>query len=408
MFEAPLARGRPGRILHFTDSLEPSGLGEHIYLLSRELGRRGYEQAVACPAVSASRALRERCTAAGLTLYPLCVRGAADSGDYQRLVRLLSLGAFDLFHNHCGITWEGCWGTFAAVEAEVPVVATEHLPYMASDGAGLALKRRAIRQVAATIAVSHGIARSFLEAAIVPPERLHVVWNGVDVAAFSGRRTPARRRSLLGLAPSGPLIVAVGRMTPQKRHDLLLDAVALARRDVPDLVLAIAGDGPLRPELEAQAARLGLTGAPGGQHGVRFLGRFPRVPELLRCVDALVQPSAFEGLPLAVLEAMAAGLPVVVTDTIGTNETVEHQRSGLVVPPDDPLPLAEALVRLVRERGLAQRLGVAARRRALRHFSATMMARQTQAVYESVLANARQATGAGAAPPFAQPGVLTA
>ncbi|MDQ3700061.1 MAG: glycosyltransferase family 4 protein, partial [Chloroflexota bacterium] len=168
MYQAPPIRVRPARILHFTDSLEPSGLGEHIYLLARELRRRGYEQAVACPAVSASRALRERCAAAGLTLYPLCVRDATDAADYQRLVRLLSRDAFDLFHNHCGITWEGCWGTFAASEAEVPVIATEHLPYMALDGARQDLKRRAMRQVAATIVVSHGIARSMLEAGLVP------------------------------------------------------------------------------------------------------------------------------------------------------------------------------------------------------------------------------------------------
>ncbi|MDQ3699322.1 MAG: glycosyltransferase family 4 protein, partial [Chloroflexota bacterium] len=238
--------------------------------------------------------------------------------------------------------------------------------------------------------------------------RLHVVWNGVDVAAFAGVRRPAHRRALLGLTTPGPLIVAVGRMTPQKRHDILLDAIALARRDVPDLVLAIAGDGPLRPELEARAARLGLTGAPGGQHGVRFLGRYPRVPELLRCVDALVQPSAFEGLPLAVLEGMAAGLPVVVTDTIGTNETVEDERSGLVVPPNSPTALAGAIVRLVRERGLAQRLGAAARRRAQRYFSATMMAGQTQAIYERVLACRPDAIGTDATPRFVQPGALTA
>lgn len=420
MYKAPPAHGRPGRILHFTDSLEPSGLGEHIYLLARELGRRGYEQAVACPAVSASRALRERCAAAGLTLYPLCVRDAADTGDYQRLVRLLSLGSFDLFHNHCGITWEGSWGTFAASEAQVPVVATEHLPCMAADGPELDLKRRASRQVAATIAVSHGIARTVLEARMVPRERLHVVWNGVDVAAFAGHRSPALRRSLLGLSPSTPLIVAVGRMTPQKRHDLLLDAVALVRREVPDLVLAIAGDGPLRPELEARAARLGLTGSPGGQQGVRFLGRYPRVPELLRCVDALVQPSAFEGLPLAVLEGMAAGLPVIVTDTVGTNETVEDERSGLVVAPESATALAGAIVRLVCEAGLAQRLGVAARRRAVRHFSATMMARKTEAVYDSVLTDRRQMLGDSlltdrwqvvddsVVSPFITPGALTA
>jgi glycosyltransferase involved in cell wall biosynthesis len=182
---------------------------------------------------------------------------------------------------------------------------------------------------------------------------------------------------------------------------------------VPGLALAVAGDGPLRAELERRAARRGLPAAGGrpapgqawGDVAVRFLGSFARVPDLLRCADVLAQPSAFEGLPLAVLEGMAAGLPVVVTDTVGTNETVEHERSGLVVPPDDPPAMARALVRLLRDPEQAAEYGVAARRRAERHFSAPDMARRTLVVYRRVLATtgaAREAAGAstGAVPGY--------
>jgi glycosyltransferase involved in cell wall biosynthesis len=360
------------RVLHFTDSLDPSGVGQHIYLLAREQRALGYRPALVCPGGPASRALVERCLEVGIPVYRLRVRDDKDADDYRRLIDVLQLGAFDLFHNHCGITWEGCWGTFAAAEAGVPVVSTEHLPYFMPDPTGRDLKLRATRRVAATVAVSHGVARTLLEAEIVDPERLHVVWNGIDPEPFARpRRAPAR--------PGRPLVVAVGRMTRQKRHAHLLDAIAIARRAVPEIGLILAGDGPLRDELEARVARLGL------QDAVRFHGRCRDVPALLASADALAQPSAFDGHPLAVLEGMAAGLPAVVTDTIGTNETVEHERSGFVVPPGDPAAFANALVRLLLDRSLAARFGAAARARAGREFTARAMARRTSGVYQGVL-----------------------
>jgi glycosyltransferase involved in cell wall biosynthesis len=366
-------------VLHFTDSLEPSGVGQHIFLLAREQLALGYRPAVACPDTPAGRALLERCAAAGLPVHRMRVRSGEDVVDYRRLVDLLRLGSFDVFHNHCGITWEGCWGTFGAAEAGVPVVSTEHLPYFMPDPTGRDFKLSATRKLDAAIAVSHGIARTLLEARIIPRRRLHVVWNGVDPAPFRRPRDPAGRRALLDLAPDQPLVVAVGRMTAQKRHALLLDALARARRTVPRICLALAGDGPLRPKLEARAARLGL-----GEE-VRFLGSCRDVPALLACADVLAQPSAFEGHPLAVLEGMIAGVPVVVTDTVGSNETVEHGRSGLVVPHGDPAALADALVRLLLDGDYAARLGGAARIRAEREFTAGTMTRRTAAVYRHVL-----------------------
>jgi glycosyltransferase involved in cell wall biosynthesis len=389
----------PGaRVLLFTDSLEPSGVGQHMWHLARELRALGYAPSVACPDTPAAQSLIERCTRVGVTVHRLCVRQEEDTEDYRRLVRLLRFGGFDLFHNHCGITWEGCWGTLAAADAEVPVICTEHLPYVEPVGAARDLKLRATRLVAATIAVSQGVARSFLCAGAAALERLRVVWNGVDLTAFAGPHRPARRRTLLGLPPASPLAVSVGRMTAQKGHALLLEAVALARRSVPDLTLVLAGDGPLRDELEARAGALGLLAA-GSSPGraVRFLGHYGDVPGLLSCADLLAQPSAFEGHPLAVLEAMAAGLPAVVTDTIGSNETVEHERSGLVIPPDDPAALAAALARLALDRRLARRMGVAARRHSARQFSAQTMVQRTLRVYERALISTRPASGSRAA-----------
>jgi glycosyltransferase involved in cell wall biosynthesis len=381
--------GRRLRLVHFTDSIDPSGVGQHIALLARELAALGHAQTLVCPDVPAAQSLMEGCAAIGVEVRPLRVRSERDVQDYTRLVQLLSgSGAngstsngragrrgFDLFHNHVGITWEGCWGTFAAAEAGVPVICTEHLPYLIEGDGERALKLHAGQYVSHTIAVSHGVGRSLLAHQIVPPHRLRVVWNGIELAAFSPERRPRLRTELLGLAHDTPLALCVARLTPQKGHATLLEALALARRQEPRLTLALAGEGPLRETLRAQAARLGVAGA------VRFLGRYGPVARLLSAADVLVQPSLFEGLPLSVLEGMACALPVVVADVVGGNETVVQGESGLVVPPDDPPALAETLLRVVGDEALAARLGANARRRAEREFDAPVMAQRTLSVY---------------------------
>jgi glycosyltransferase involved in cell wall biosynthesis len=306
------------------------------------------------------------------------VRDEHDADDFAQLVRLLRRRRSDLFHTHAGITWEGCWGSVAAAEAGVPVVCTEHLPESLAGEDGREFKLRMSRGVARTIAVSHGVARSLVVHGIVAPDRIRVVWNGVDVEAFSpvsAARRAALRARVLDLPPETPLVLCVGRFTPQKGQDVLLEAAALARECEPRLVLLLAGNGPRRGDLARRAAQLGIAGA------VRFLGHHRDVPALLGCADVLAQPSRFEGHPLTVLEAMAAALPIVVADVIGCNETVVHGKSGLIVPPEDPSALAEALLQLLGDRSYAARLGMAARRRAEREFAAPVMARRTLAVY---------------------------
>ena len=381
---------RPLRIVQFTDSLEPSGVGEHIALLARELRAQGHALSLVCPDTAAARSLMERCAAAGVEVVPLLVRDERDRADYTELVRLLRQRC-DLFHTHAGITWEGCWGAWAAAEAGVPAVCTEHLPNLLASEDGRAFKQRMCRDVARAIAVSHGVARSLVAHGVWRGDAVRVVWNGIDTEAFSPLSPHDRgalRRRVIGLDTDVRLVLCVGRFTPQKGHDVLLEAAALARLHEPRLVLALAGDGPLRDDLVRQAARLGIADA------VLFLGRCPHVLQLLTCADVVVQPSRFEGLPLAVLEAMAAARPVVVTDVIGCNETVVHGQSGLVAPPEDPAALAAALLVVLEDPHAAVRLGQAARQRAEREFAAPVMARRTVAVYREAAQRAAWASAA--------------
>jgi glycosyltransferase involved in cell wall biosynthesis len=177
-----------------------------------------------------------------------------------------------------------------------------------------------------------------------------------------------------------PLIVTAGRIHPDKGLDVLIDALARARREVPGLRLLVVGDEPAggagyRARLTAQAARLGVDGAVG------WAGWVERPEELWDGAAAYVQASRHEPFGIAVAEAMAWGLPVVVTGAGGLPEVVDDGRTGLVVPPGDPAALAAALVRLLSDDALARRLAAAGRATATARFTPDRMARRVAAIY---------------------------
>ena len=166
-----------------------------------------------------------------------------------------------------------------------------------------------------------------------------------------GPAPPPAGRAELGLEPGTQLVLAVGRLVEQKNHELAIRAIA----SVPDAVLAIAGDGPLRPHLERVATEEGVEGR------VRFLGVRPDARALMGAADAIVLSSHWEGLPLSALEALASGTPLVATDVRGLRELVVDDQDALLVP-EEPEALAAALRRVLDDRGLAARLAEAGKR----------------------------------------------
>jgi glycosyltransferase involved in cell wall biosynthesis len=198
----------------------------------------------------------------------------------------------------------------------------------------------------------------------VRAEAVRVITNGIDLERFQ----PGEH------AADGPVVI-VARLTPEKDLATLLEAVGRVVPEVPEFKLLIAGDGPCRKDLEAQAKSLGLGKA------VSFLGTVRDVPPLLRRCRGFVLSSRTEGISLTLLEAMATGLPVVATRVGGNPEVVVEGESGLLVPAQDPASLAAALIRLYREPGLAGRLGRAGRKRVEDHFDLNRMIREYEALY---------------------------
>jgi len=261
--------------------------------------------------------------------------------------------------------------------------------------------QRLVCRMADCVLVNAEAVRRWLEEQGYPPEKMAVIRNGVDLSRFTGGRGDGAVRRSLGLPPGAPLVAVFSRLDRNKGIEYFLHAAAiLAARDreVRFLIVGdrfVAKDGVIvrddehRDELMSLMRRLGLEGR------VVFTGFRLDVPELLSEVTLSVLPSLSEGLSNAVLESMAAGVPVVATKVGGTPEAIEDGVSGFLVPPRDAPALAGAIGALLEKRDLAGSLGQAARERIERSFSLDRMLRQTQDLYAGMLERAAAREGGG-------------
>jgi glycosyltransferase involved in cell wall biosynthesis len=228
--------------------------------------------------------------------------------------------------------------------------------------------------------VAEPVGRYFREEAGVEPRRVRVILNGVDVPRFAeGGDRQATRRSL-GLADESWVIGTIATLRAQKNHGLLLDAFARVARAVPSARLVLAGDGPLAKVLEARSHALGV------REKVHFLGSRLDAPALLGAFDTYCLPSHYEGLPLTILEAMAAGCPIVATRVLGIAEVVRDGDTGVLVAPDDAAALAAALLRLRATPALAARLAEGGRAWVRRHGDVGVMTKEYERLYDEILA----------------------
>lgn len=382
--EVEAQRGLAGELpsVHlYTPSADPSGMGVHMRCLAEEYVRQGRDVTLMYwPNVNAER-LFAPAAERGVRLAR--IPHPRDPQFATRIAEDLERRPSDVFHLHVGTGRENWDGARAAASVGVPVIVqTLHLPWLIHDRNKRGTVLRALEPVDRVITVSHS-QRATYEKMGVAPQRMVTVPNGVHPRTWSPGRPAARRE--LGLASGQHVVMTLGRLTVMKGHRYLVDAIPLLLRRFPDLVVVVVGEGHLRRALLEQAERLGVG------HAVWFVGHRTDARGLLDAADVFVLPSRHEGMPLAALEAMDAGLPVVGTRVIGTSEAVEDGVSGRLVPPGRPAALAGALEELLSDPALRQRMAVAGRRRYEQLFTATRMARRTAAVYDEVLARAKVA-----------------
>ena len=345
-------------VMHVVHSLHPGGMEFGVVRVVNGLDAMGIVSSICstAPADPELKALVVR----RVRIFELSRRPGNDPRLVWTLFRLMRKERPDVVHTHG-------WGTLleglvAARLAAVPfIVHGEHgtlqlKPYQRR------LQRTAWGRVNRVLSVSSRLAERMSRETGFPPDRIRTLPNGVDLSRF-GRIGRGEARSALNLPADALIVGTVGRLVAVKDQASLLDAVATLRRRGLPVTTVIAGDGPLRGELERRAARLDIA-----TH-VCFLGHRTDVETVLAAMDVFVLPSVSEGMSNTILEAMAAGLPVVATRVGGADELVVAGETGLLVPPGSSEQLATALAAVLGDADLRRSMAGAARKRAASEFS---------------------------------------
>jgi len=367
------------RVLHLIDTGGPGG-AETIFLeVATGLDPARWRSTVVVPARDwLFASLEER----GVRPLILEGRGSFDLGYLARLRALLRSDRVDLIQTH--LLGSAVYGSLVARLAGVPVVCTFHgradLPV---DEPYRAAKLRILRRPSNRLVfVSHALRRWFIEAHGIDPSRTAVIHNGIDVERFVPRRDDALRREL-GISTEAILVGAIGNLRRPKRYDVLLKAAAILRDRSDEYRFVIAGEGGNSLEREL----LGLRRDLGLEDTFLFAGFRPDARSVLEALDVYCLCSSFEGFSLSTLEAVASGVPVVVTRSGGPEEIVEEGRSGSLVPPESPRALADAIERVVAGERRTGSSRIEHRRRAdVERFSIDAMVRGYASAYEEVLA----------------------
>lgn len=230
------------------------------------------------------------------------------------------------------------------------------------------------------VPVSHDVARR-LQKAGLPSRKCHIIANGVDLSPFSARTGPQQRaaREAMGAGPDDVLAISVGRYAPQKAQHHIVEIVRRLRDELPELKVAIIGWGELEGELQAAIDAAGVADR------VKLMGRRSDVPDLLMASDMYLNTSNWEGMPLSMIEAMGAGLPIVTTDVEGMGALVSSE-NGLLAPVGDVDALTEAVRRLARDEVMRLHRGSSSRLRAETRFSKDIMCGNLAALMHEVLA----------------------
>lgn len=360
---------RPVRVMHVIHHLQPGGMEYGLVKIVNGLSG-GEVESIICSTTTASPAMKAL-LAPGVRVVELTRRAGNDPTLIWQLFRTFRAERPHIVHTHA-------WGTLvegyvAARLARVPVLMHGEHGTLQLAPAQVRVQRWVWSRVDRLLSVSSRLAERMSAAVNVPLDRITVLRNGVDLSRFGTVARDEVRRDL-GINDDLVLVGHAGRLVEVKDQAALVHAAAQLKARGLRVRILIAGDGPLRSALEARIAELGVADC------VQLLGHRGDVERFFAALDVYVLCSLSEGMPNTVLEAMAAGVPVVATGVGGVDELVVDGETGLIVPPGRSDLLADAIGSLVISREARSRMGHAAQVRA-EHFSVTAMVERYQDLY---------------------------
>jgi len=364
----------PVRVLHLLNVLDVGGMEAGVIRLVNS-GVGGRVQGSICsfrPAEEFKRRLRRE-----VPLFEFTRRDGNDPRLVLQLARLFRRERPHIIHTHSWGTL--CEGVIAARLARIPRVVHGEHGTMEVRRRNLFVQRMVWRRVDRVLSVSDRLADKMAREVQFPRHRIQTIRNGVDFDYF-GAGDRVASRAALQVRDDEVLVLAVGRLVPVKNHSLLLAAIAHARSVGVPCRLVVAGEGPLRGELEARARDLGIDAT------AALLGTRNDLPNLLAACDIFALSSRSEGMSNTILEAMAAARPVIATNVGGNPELVIHNRTGLLVAPDGPAEMAESIRALAVDRPRRDQMGLEGRRRVQLEFNLPQMLRAYEQMYLEVAA----------------------
>lgn len=372
------------RVVYCINTLNVGGTELNAVRTAEHLDRDSFDLRFVC--IHATGPLLARLERIGVPVAEFPIRNLYTPATWRRsteLARYLRDERIDVVHAHD--QYSNLFASLSARRAGVTVIIASKrwgrppLKYRIVAGAAFRLAHR-------VLANSESVAESLRREDGVPAGRVHTVLNFVDSDAFSPPPADfiARTRAELSIGEGVPVIAIVASLYPVKDHDTLFRAVARLVSRWPSLMLLVVGEGGSRPGLEQLARELGIT------DNVRFAGRRPHSPTMHHLADVSVLCSRSEGFPNSIVEAMAAGKPVVATAVGGIGDAVQHGTTGWLVPPALPEALSDALAELLADPAKARAFGEAGRAFAEEHYSARRVIPSLEGWYRELLADARR------------------
>jgi len=371
------------RILFLIDNLRPGGAQKALLAICRALPEHGVTPAVW--RLGGTSEIEKDFERAGAPVLGGCrcgLRGLAQPLALMRYIRREKVALMQTLLFHSDVTGR-IVGRLARRHGRPVIVSSARATNLRNRWWQFALQRATAPLSDAFTAVSVRTLDFAARREGLRRDRATVIPNGIDVSEWETPGDGTAFRAELGIAEDAFVVGTLGRLHEQKGHAHLLEAAAIVARRLPDAVFLIAGYGPLREKLEAQSRALGVASR------ARFLGYRSDAARVLAALDVFVLPSLWEGMSNAVLEAMAAGKPVIATAVDGNVEQVSDGDTGLLVPPADAGALANAILRLADDHVLAASMGRRGRERVAREFSLERMIAAHVELYERLLRRSR-------------------
>jgi len=376
------------RLLWLLDGLGVGGAEALVVPFARTLDRTQYELTVACLGRIEGEMVVSRLREAGVPVVEFGARNLRDLRTFRRVRDYVRDQRIDLIHAH--LTYAGIWSALLTRQTGIPSVVSLHVATSATRTLRPSLRHRISTDVrdwlmrkvlnrwaTRVIMVSEALRQTYLRHGDLRPEKVQVVHNGIELDRFARDREATRDRvhAEFDIPRDAPVLVTVAVLRPGKGVEVLLEAA----RAVKDAHFLILGDGPKRAEWEALASAHGI-----GER-VHWAGYRTDVDALLAGCDLLVHPSLDDAFPTVLLEAMAAGLPVVASEVGGIPEIVVVGDTGLLVSPGDAAALARSINALLLDRAQLVRMGEVGREVATTRFSTGAWVGRLVGVYEDVL-----------------------